>query len=156
MDVKNTILKKNSEMADKSWRVIAVAFKNTHSNVITENNLTFLGLIGLEDPPRPEVFSAVASCCNAGIRPVMITGDHLNTATAIAKKIGIFKKGQKAITGSELDLIPQTELERTISDYSVFARVTPAHKVRIVEAWQKQRQANRTLKPRPSYKRLRM
>lgn len=134
----NTILKKNSEMADKSLRVIAVAFKNTHSNVITENNLTFLGLIGLEDPPRPEVFSAVTSCCEAGIRPVMITGDHLNTATAIAKKIGIFKKGQKAITGSELDLIPQTELERTISDYSVFARVTPAHKVRIVEAWQKQ------------------
>lgn len=133
----NEILKNNSEMADKALRVIAVAFKNTSSTDITENNLTFLGLIGLEDPPRPEVANAVKLCAKAGIRPVMITGDHLNTAVAIAKKIGILKSGQKAITGNELDLIPQVELERKISEYSVFARVTPLHKVRIVEAWQK-------------------
>ena len=135
---KNEILKKNASMADSALRVIAVAFKDSSSQVITENNLTFLGLIGLEDPPRPEVPAAVKSCIKAGIRPVMITGDHLNTACAIAKKIGILTPGQKAITGSELDLIPQSVLEKTISDYSVFARVTPAHKVRIVEAWQKQ------------------
>lgn len=134
----NEILKQNSLMADNALRVIAVAFKESSSTTITENNLTFLGLIGLHDPPRPEVPAAVKSCITAGIRPVMITGDHLNTAAAIAKKTGILKEGQKAITGSELDLIPQSRLEQTISEYSVFARVTPAHKVRIVEAWQKQ------------------
>lgn len=134
----NEILKNNSSMADKALRVIAVAYKDVSNTSITESKLTFLGLIGLEDPPRPEVPSAVRACALAGIRPVMITGDHLNTAVAIAKKTGILKNGQKAITGSELDLIPQPRLEQTISDYSVFARVTPSHKVRIVEAWQKQ------------------
>jgi len=134
----NEILNKNLEMADNALRVIAVAFKNTSSAGITEDNLTFLGLIGIEDPPRPEVPKAVKTCTDAGIRPVMITGDHLNTAVAIAKKTGILKSGYKAITGNELDLIPQHKLEQTISEYSVFARVTPAHKVRIVEAWQKQ------------------
>ncbi len=135
---KNEILKKNAQMADNALRVIAVAYKESHTEKITESNLIFIGLIGLHDPPRPEVPDAVKSCIKAGIRPVMITGDHLNTACAVARKTGILKKGEKAITGSELDLIPQPVLEKTISDYSVFARVTPAHKVRIVEAWQKQ------------------
>ncbi len=131
------ILAHNAEMANKALRVIAVAYKNTSSAVITENNLTFLGLIGIEDPPRREAYDAVARCRQAGISPVMITGDHLNTAVAIAEKIGIMLKGKKAITGSELDLISQEELEKNIEHYSVFARATPEHKVRIVDAWQK-------------------
>ena len=137
-EYKNIILKKNAEMADNALRVIAVAYKETSSSAITENNLVFLGLIGLHDPPRPEVPEAVEACIGAGIRPVMITGDHLNTACAIAENIGILKPGEKAITGSELDLLPQDSLQKNINQYSVFARVTPEHKVRIVEAFKNQ------------------
>ncbi len=136
---KNQILSKNAEMANKALRVLAVAYKHTASPVITENNLIFLGLIGMEDPPRAEVADAVKQCRAAGISPVMITGDHLNTATAIAKKIGIITSGKKAVTGSELDLISQRDLEKNIEKYAVFARATPEHKVRIVEAWQKKK-----------------
>lgn len=136
--LKTEILQKNINMADKSLRVIAVAFKTQKSIDFTEKNLTFLGLIGLQDPPRPEVADAVKSCHSAGIKVVMITGDHLNTAKSIGKDVGILKDGQKAITGQELDQLPQHKLEQTISDYSIFARVTPKHKVRIVTAWQKQ------------------
>ena len=136
--LKNAVLNKNSFFADNSLRVIAVAFKEGNSTKITEDNFTFLGLIGLLDPPRPEVKDAVKSCKSAGINVVMITGDHLNTAKSIGKKIGILEDYQKAITGNELDQIPQHKLEQTISDYSIFARVTPKHKVRIVDAWQKQ------------------
>lgn len=139
-ELKNEILKNNSLMTDNALRVIAVAYKDGTTASISENNLVFLGLLGLSDPPRPEVKAAVKACIDAGIRPVMITGDHLNTASAIAKQIGILKPGEKAITGKELDLMPQSELERTIGNYSVFARVTPEHKVRIVKAWQKQDQ----------------
>ncbi len=136
--LKNAILDKNIEMADNSLRVIAVAFKTETSTYFSEDNLTFLGLIGLHDPPRPEVKDAVKSCKSAGIDVVMITGDHLNTAKSIGKETGILKEGKKAITGTELDKLSQQKLEQTISDYSIFARVTPKHKVRIVEAWQKQ------------------
>ena len=137
------IEKINSKMADDALRVIAVAYAemprlptNIDSKSI-ENNLTFVGLIGMIDPPREGVEEAVATCRKAGIKTVMITGDHIATAKAIAKELGILKKNDLAITGKELDEIPQKELEKNISRYSVFARVSPEHKVRIVEAFQK-------------------
>ena len=133
----------NSKMADDALRVIAVAYAemprlptNIESRSI-ENNLTFVGLIGMIDPPREGVEEAVATCRKAGIKTVMITGDHIATAKAIAKDLGILRKNDLAITGKELDEIPQKELEKNISRYSVFARVSPEHKVRIVEAFQK-------------------
>ena len=102
-----------------------------------EQGLTFVGLIGMIDPPREGVEEAVETCKKAGIKTVMITGDHISTAKAIARELGILKNGDLAITGKELDEIPQKELEKNISRYSVFARVSPEHKVRIVEAFQK-------------------
>ena len=137
------IEKINSMMADDALRVIAVAYSemprlptNINSTSI-EQNLTFVGLIGMIDPPREGVEEAVATCRKAGIKTVMITGDHIATAKTIAKDLGILKKNDLAITGKELDEIPQKELEKNISRYSVFARVSPEHKVRIVEAFQK-------------------
>ena len=102
-----------------------------------ENNLIFVGLIGMIDPPREGVKEAVQVCKNSGIKTVMITGDHLETAKAIAKDLGILEQKDMAITGQELDKMSQNQLEKKIRDYSVFARVTPEHKVRIVKAWQK-------------------
>ena len=137
------IKNENEQMAHKALRVIAVAFKDVtelpskiDSSTI-ENNLTFVGLIGMIDPPREGVKEAVKTCKTAGIKTVMITGDHLETAKAIAKDLGILNNGEKAITGQELDKITQKELEKNIKEYSVFARVTPEHKVRIVKAWQR-------------------
>ena len=137
------IEKMNNLMADNALRVIAVAYSlmprlptNIDSKSI-ENNLIFIGLIGMIDPPREGVKEAVATCSNAGIKTVMITGDHIATAKAIAKEIGILKKGDLSITGKELEKIPQKDFEKNISKYSVFARVSPEHKVRIVEAFQK-------------------
>lgn len=101
-----------------------------------ESNLIFVGLIGMMDPPREGVKEAVKTCKRAGIKTVMITGDHIATAKAIAKELNILSPNGKAITGQELDKIPQKELAKNIADYSVFARVTPEHKVRIVKAWQ--------------------
>lgn len=137
------IEKRNSMMADNALRVIAVAYScmprlptNIDSSSI-EQGLTFVGLIGMIDPPREGVEEAVETCKKAGIKTVMITGDHIYTAKAIARDLGILKNGDLAITGKELDAIPQKELEKSISRYSVFARVSPEHKVRIVEAFQK-------------------
>lgn len=133
----------NSQMAKKALRVIAVAYKDVDSlpskiaSENIENALTFVGLIGMIDPPREGVKEAVQTCKNAGIRTVMITGDHLETAKAIAKDLGILNNREGAITGQELDKMSQEKLEKNIRDYSVFARVTPEHKVRIVKAWQK-------------------
>lgn len=135
--VKREIVRKNEKMAGSALRVIAVAFKEISGTKPIEENLVFVGLIGIEDPPRPEAKEAVSLCCRAGIMPVMITGDHLTTAEAIAKKIGILKGNKKSMTGAALEKMPQEELEKEIDQYSVFARVTPAHKVRIVKAWQK-------------------
>ena len=101
-----------------------------------ENGLTFVGLVGMIDPPRMEVKQAVAECYSAGIRPVMITGDHKLTAAAIAKELDIFRDGDLAMTGEELDAISQDELNQKVDQYSVFARVSPEHKMRIVKAWQ--------------------
>ena len=158
---KNKIKKQNADMAGNALRVLGVAYKDidnlqkdlyinkdgrfdlkrdsTDSKKITpnENDLIFVGLIGMIDPPREGVKEAVKTCKNAGIKTVMITGDHIATAKAIAKELGILNLGDLAITGEELDNIPDNELEKSIQNYSVFARVTPEHKVRIVKAWQK-------------------
>ena len=140
---KSKVQNDNLNMASKALRVIAVAYKDINvlpSKICTdtiENDLQFVGLIGMIDPPREGVKEAVQTCKKAGIKTVMITGDHILTAKAIAKDLNILEGKDKAITGQELDEIPQKELEKTISDYSVFARVTPEHKVRIVKAWQK-------------------
>lgn len=133
----------NRQMAQKALRVIAVAYKDVDSlpskvdSSNVENNLTFVGLIGMIDPPREGVKEAVKTCKEAGIKTVMITGDHLETAKAIAKDLGILNLKDKAITGQELDKMTQNQLEKNIKEYSVFARVTPEHKVRIVKAWQR-------------------
>ena len=136
---KSRVLLMNDSLAQRAMRVIAVAYRDfavMPSETELDRNLTFSGLIGMTDPPRPQVKSAVSMCHKAGIHTVMITGDHITTAKAIAKEVGIYKDGDKAVTGSELDLIPQKELERDIYKYTVFARVSPEHKVRIVKAFQ--------------------
>ena len=136
------IEQENNDMAEKALRVIAVAYSELNSlpskidSTTIENNLIFVGLIGMIDPPREGVKEAVATCRRAGIKTVMITGDHIETAKAIAKELGILKGNNLAITGAELDKINQKELEKNIRAYSVFARVTPEHKVRIVKAFQ--------------------
>ncbi len=133
----------NRQMAQKALRVIAVAYKDLDvlpskiDSQSIENNLTFVGLIGMIDPPRKGVKEAVQVCKNSGIKTVMITGDHLETAKAIAKDLGILEQRDLAITGQELDKMTQNQLEKNIKKYSVFARVTPEHKVRIVKAWQR-------------------
>lgn len=137
----NTI---NNKMTDQALRVIAVAYKNISKSEVNssqkdlENNLTLIGLIGMIDPPREEVKEAVRQCKQAGIKPVMITGDHILTAKAIAKELGILDSNTGAITGMELSKMSDEELSNKISNYSVFARVSPEHKVRIVKAYQSQ------------------
>lgn len=130
----------NSEMAARALRVLGVAARKLESFPAqpedAERNMTFLGLIGMADPPRPEAAEAVALCKKAGVRPVMITGDHAATAAAIAKQLGIAENGKQVITGAELDRLSEEELRAKIYDYSVFARVSPEHKVRIVRAYQ--------------------
>lgn len=138
---KRKIQNQNTQLADDALRVIAVGYRDfefMRKDVTNlEENLIFVGLIGMIDPPREGVKEAVRTCKKAGIKTVMITGDHIATAKAIAKELGILEMGDMAITGAELDNISDNELTRNISSYSVFARVTPEHKVRIVKAWQK-------------------
>ena len=136
------IEQQNEKMAEKALRVIAVAYKDVdalpiklESNYV-ENDLIFTGLIGMIDPPREGVKEAIATCRKAGIKTVMITGDHITTANAIATELGILKKNDLSITGAELDRLPKTEFKNNIMKYSVFARVTPEHKVEIVKAFQ--------------------
>lgn len=132
------IIKKIEEMASKTLRVIAVAYKIVSDrHCPAENGLVFAGMIGMEDPPRKEAEKAVLVCRAAGITPVMITGDHLVTAEAIAVKTGILYGGKKSVTGAELEKMTDDELADNVEDYAVYARVNPAHKVRIVKAWQK-------------------
>ena len=136
---KESIYEQNNQMAEKALRVIAVAYKDVEKLPETqdiEKDLTFCGLIGMIDPPREGVKEAVRTCRRAGIKTVMITGDHLQTAKAIAKELGIFKRGDLAIEGENLERMDQHELEKNIMQYSVFARVSPEHKVRIVKAFQ--------------------
>lgn len=133
----------NENMANEALRVIAVSFKDIPSlpykidSTSIENDLVFVGLIGMIDPPRPGVRDAVFTCKKAGIKTVMITGDHILTAKAIAKDLGIYSENDIAITGSELDKISDKEFEKNVMKYSVFARVSPEHKVRIVKAFRK-------------------
>ena len=137
------ILNANKAMADKALRVLAAAMRpwsqNPHNNdpAFLEQDLCFIGLTGMIDPVRPEVKPAIVECREAGIRPVMITGDHKDTAVAIATELGIIHDASEAITGSELDDITDEELADAITHYGVYARVQPEHKVRIVTAWKK-------------------
>lgn len=131
------------EMSASALRVLAVAYKvidevpEEPTSETLENGLTFMGLVGMIDPPRPEAKEAVAVCRRAGIKPVMITGDHVVTAAAIAKEIGIFTDGDLAITGAQLDAMTDEELDSKVESISVYARVSPENKIRIVKAWQR-------------------
>ncbi len=132
----------NEEMATSALRVLAMAYKDLPGIPVKidtgriESGLIFIGLLGMIDPARPEVIDAVEKCKTAGIRPVMITGDHKATAMAIAMKIGIFREGDTSITGAQLENLSDDELNQGVTRYSVYARVAPEHKVRIVKAWQ--------------------
>lgn len=134
------------EMSGNALRVLAVAYKEIEivPKIPTpdelENGLTFMGLVGMIDPPRPEAKTAVATCRKAGIKPVMITGDHVVTASAIARELGILEKGDRAITGAELDAMTDRELDEVVENISVYARVSPENKIRIVKAWQRKGQ----------------
>ncbi len=136
--------KRNEEMASRALRVLGVAYRDVDAipeeltTETLETDLTFVGLVGMIDPPRMEVKQAVAECYAAGIRPVMITGDHKLTAVAIAKELDIFRNGDLAITGADLDAMSQETLENNVERYAVYARVSPEHKMRIVQAWQAQ------------------
>ena len=140
---RHQILTANENMAARALRVLGMAWRDLDSipNQLTsdllERDLTFVGLTGMIDPPRTEVKAAVSQCYAAGIRPVMITGDHKLTAVAIARELNIFRPGDLAITGEDLDFMPQELLEREVEKFSVYARVSPEHKMRIVQAWQK-------------------
>lgn len=137
------ILSKNREMAGQALRVLAASLRRweqrpeSNQPEFLEQQLTFVGLTGMIDPVRPEVKPAIDLCRTAGIRPVMITGDHKDTAVAIARQLGIISGPQQAMTGSELDQIDDKELAENINRYGVYARVQPEHKVRIVNAWKK-------------------
>ena len=136
----------NDAMSADALRVLAVGYKELDSvseeptSEELEYGLTFLGLVGMIDPPRPEAKEAVAVCRKAGIKPVMITGDHVITASAIARELGILLDGDRAITGAELDAMSDEELDKEVEHISVYARVSPENKIRIVKAWQKKGQ----------------
>lgn len=135
------ILKDNQALANQALRVLAAAKRDwttkpsDHTPEALEQELCWIGLVGMMDPVRPEVQTAIAKCCEAGIRPVMITGDHIDTAVAIGKQLGIIDSADKAITGAELDHLTDEEMAEAVERYSVYARVQPEHKVRIVNAW---------------------
>ena len=137
------IREKNEEMAKEALRVLACGYKEfdhepTEEEIKNiESDLIFIGMVGMIDPPREEAKKAVEKCKTAGIKTVMITGDHKITATAIAKKLGILENESEAITGQELEKMSDEELQKNVRKYSVYARVSPEHKVRIVKAWQK-------------------
>lgn len=136
---KHLILEQNKKYSEEGLRVLTFAYKESDEalSIDTEYNYTFIGLVSMIDPPREESKQAVADAIRAGIKPVMITGDHKITATAIAKRIGIFHDGDIAVTGLELDAMSDEELDEKIQKISVYARVSPENKIRIVDAWQK-------------------
>lgn len=141
-EIRQAIFASNKEMADKALRVLCAAMR-TYSEQPSnepdelEQDLCYIGFTGMIDPVRPEVVDAIKECKSAGIRPIMITGDHKDTAVAIAKQLGIIGANQKAVTGMELNSMSDEELDEHIEEYSVYARVQPEHKVRIVQAWKK-------------------
>ena len=136
----------NEQMSKDALRVLAVGYKEIEeipaspTSEELENGLTLMGLVGMIDPPRPEAKAAVATCRKAGIKPVMITGDHVVTASAIAKELGIMQKNDRAITGAELDAMTDEQLDKEVENISVYARVSPENKIRIVKAWQRKGQ----------------
>ena len=140
---RSEILGENKKMADKALRVLASAMKERDSlpsdisPESLEQDLTFIGLVGMIDPVRPEVTAAIEKCRQAGIRPIMITGDHKDTAVAIARELGIITDESQAITGAELSEISDSDFEKKITNFFVYARVQPEHKVRIVNTWKK-------------------
>ena len=143
-EYRRKILEANKAMADKALRVLACAMRiwvtepgSTEAEFL-ENNLCFVGLSGMIDPVRPEVKDAIEECVEAGIRAIMITGDHVDTAVAIARELGILREGDRAVTGSELSSMSDEEFEACFKDISVYARVQPEHKTRIVNAWRKE------------------
>ncbi|HQA47373.1 MAG TPA: calcium-translocating P-type ATPase, SERCA-type [Bacillota bacterium] len=139
---RDTILKTNEDMARDALRVLGMAYKDIRDlsrgsgEQAYENGLTFIGMMGMIDPPRPEAKEAVALCKRAGIKPVMITGDHSVTAVAIARDLGILTEGEEAVTGAQLEDISDRDLVDRVDHISVYASVSPEHKVRIVKAWQ--------------------
>lgn len=142
-EIRNDIIKENKNMADKALRVLCSAIRYYEevpkeiSSEALENNLIFVGITGMIDPVREEVVDAIKECNSAGIRPIMITGDHKDTAVAIAMELGIIKDSSQAITGAMLSEMNDEEFEKNIEKYSVYARVQPEHKVRIVNTWKK-------------------
>lgn len=142
-ELRRSIIASNKKMADKALRVLCASMKEWSEMPFSvepadiENDLIYLGLSGMIDPVRPEVKAAIIECKQAGIRPIMITGDHKDTAVAIAKELGILEDDSMAITGAELNKLSDEELEKSIQNYSVYARVQPEHKVRIVKTWKK-------------------
>ena len=136
----------NYQMSNSALRVLAVAYKEIDSPPAEvkpedlEKDLIFMGLVGMIDPPRPEAAEAVKVCRKAGIRPVMITGDHVVTASAIARQLGIMEAGDKAVTGAELDDMTDSQLDQEVEHISVYARVSPENKIRIVKSWQRKGQ----------------
>lgn len=142
-EIRSEVLSENKHMADKALRVLGAAYRtytqapSSFEPDILEQGLTFIGLVGMIDPIRPEVVGAIEECKAAGIRVIMITGDHKDTAAAIATQLGIISDASQAITGSQLNDLSDEEFNRDIGKYSVFARVQPEHKVRIVNAWKK-------------------
>ena len=136
---KKIILEQNKKYSEEGLRVLTFAYKESNETLSTdtEYDYTFLGLVSMIDPPREESKQAVADAIMAGIKPIMITGDHKITASAIAKQIGIMREGDIAVTGMELDAMSDDELDKVLEKISVYARVSPENKIRIVEAWQK-------------------
>lgn len=138
---KQAILSSNKQMAEKALRVLCAAYREYDTKPasfepdVLECDLTYIGLTGMIDPVRPEVKTAIEACRAAGVRPIMITGDHHDTAVAIAKELGILQNDAQAITGAELDTLSEEEFQKRVGDFSVYARVQPEHKVRIVKAW---------------------
>ena len=138
-EMRRELLSENAAMAGRALRVLACAYRRYVENPAEmEKDMVFIGLAGMMDSPRPEVREAVSVCREAGMRPVMITGDHKITAEAIARQLGILSDGQKAVSGAELDLMDEEALQRDLLNIAVYARVSPDHKVRIVEAFKKQ------------------
>lgn len=142
-ELRKNIFAENKKMADRALRVLCAAMRpwdkapESFEDKYLEQELIYIGLTGMIDPVRPEVKAAIAECREAGIRPVMITGDHRDTAAAIAMELGIISDPKQAVTGAQLDEMSDEELEKNIENYAVYARVQPEHKVRIVNAWQK-------------------
>lgn len=138
---RENIIKQNQQFSENGLRVLAFAYRECKEEEVlsieTEKDYTFIGLVSMIDPPREESKAAVEDAIRAGIKPIMITGDHKVTATAIAKQIGIFQEGDRSVTGQELDAMTEEELDEVLGDISVYARVSPENKIRIVDAWQK-------------------